>query len=305
MEVVCPNGPKHILLWQVDDGLFNVILGSQIALPDSIFAGDDRYLGITVSGDPEILPRTLLTSVPKAAYAKHGGGWIEDYGNQKLYTANTDVNVGINNDDPWSTLSIGSNILGGPGDYITIGNPDEFTGIVLGEEINNFGYMRWNHFDHQININSRDDGQDYLGITIDHNKVGIGTPNPSQELHVVGDICYTGSIGACSDARYKTNIREMYGSLDKVTRLRGVTYKWKQSEFPELKFSDNNQVGLIAQDVQEIIPEIVSEDDKGYLNIDYAKLTSVLVGAIKEQQKQIETLSRRVDELEGTKISSR
>jgi len=54
---------------QVNDGLFSVILGSQTALPDSVFAGDDRYLGITVGGDPEIYPRILLTSAPMAARA--------------------------------------------------------------------------------------------------------------------------------------------------------------------------------------------------------------------------------------------
>ena len=56
---------------QVNDGLFSVVLGSQTALPDSVFTGDDRYLGITVGGDSEISPRTLLTSAPCAAHANH------------------------------------------------------------------------------------------------------------------------------------------------------------------------------------------------------------------------------------------
>ena len=66
----------------VTNGLFNVILGSVIPLPDTVFNGEDRYLGITVGEDPEILPRTLLTSVPSAAYAHYAStadtaGYVE------------------------------------------------------------------------------------------------------------------------------------------------------------------------------------------------------------------------------------
>jgi hypothetical protein len=55
---------------QVDNGLFNVILGSQTALPKSVFDGEDRFLGISIDGDDEIVPRTLLTSSPGAAYSR-------------------------------------------------------------------------------------------------------------------------------------------------------------------------------------------------------------------------------------------
>jgi len=61
---------------QVNAGLFNAVLGSQNALPDSVFSGDDRYLGISVGGDPEISPRTLLTAAPGAAYARRVAGDI-------------------------------------------------------------------------------------------------------------------------------------------------------------------------------------------------------------------------------------
>ncbi len=69
------------LLWSethlnvtVSSGLFSVILGSETTLPDSVFMGNDRYLGITVGTDPELSPRTLLTSAPSAAYAKRVAG---------------------------------------------------------------------------------------------------------------------------------------------------------------------------------------------------------------------------------------
>ncbi|MCK4823635.1 hypothetical protein KA005_48230, partial [bacterium] len=66
----------------VTNGLFNVILGVVIPLSDTVFSGGDRYLGITVGADPEISPRTLLTSVPSAAHAHHAStadtsGYVE------------------------------------------------------------------------------------------------------------------------------------------------------------------------------------------------------------------------------------
>jgi hypothetical protein len=66
----------------VTNGLFNVILGSVVFLPDTVFGGEDRYLGITVGADPELSPRTLLTSVPSAAHAHHAStadtaGYVE------------------------------------------------------------------------------------------------------------------------------------------------------------------------------------------------------------------------------------
>jgi len=54
--------------------------------------------------------------------------------------------------------------------------------------------------------------------------VGIGTTAPSEALHVVGNICYTGTSGACSDQRYKTQITEIKNALDAIMSLRGVTY---------------------------------------------------------------------------------
>jgi hypothetical protein len=91
-----------------------------------------------------------------------------------------------------------------------------------------------------------------------------------------------------------------------------VQYKWKQQEFPEMNFPDGEQIGLIAQDVEKIIPEVVNEAADGYKSIEYAKLVSLLIESIKEQQEQIdrqkgqiETLSQRIEQLEGIRVSSR
>lgn len=124
--------------------------------------------------------------------------------------------------------------------------------------------------------------------------VGIGTNNPTQRLHVVGNICYTGGIGACSDIRYKENFSSLENSLQKIRSLNGMYYHWKQDEFPDMHFTNERQLGFAAQEVEKLFPELVITDSKGYKSVDYGRLTPVLVEAIKEQQAMIDMLIKEV-----------
>jgi len=135
-------------------------------------------------------------------------------------------------------------------------------------------------------------------IQLMNGNVGIGTAAPTQKLHVVGNICYTGAIAACSDLRYKTNINPIQNSLTKLMLLQGVDYYWKTLEYTNMDFSDRKQIGFIAQDLEKIFPEMVFTDDKGYKSIDYSRLTPVLVETIKEQQIQIASITNRLNEIE-------
>ena len=112
---------------------------------------------------------------------------------------------------------------------------------------------------------------------------------------VVGTIYATAAsvssgVVACSDNRYKKNITPLPDALKNVLQLQGVNYNWKIKEFPEKQFTDTRQIGFIAQELEKIYPEMVFTDEKGYKSVDYSRLTPVLVEAIKEQQKLIETL---------------
>ena len=82
----------------------------------------------------------------------------------------------------------------------------------------------------------------------------------------------------------------MQGALASVLKLRGVTYYWKQAEFPEKQFPACRQLGFIAQEVEPYYPEMVTTDADGYKSVDYSRLTPMLVKALKEQQAQIEAL---------------
>ena len=127
--------------------------------------------------------------------------------------------------------------------------------------------------------------------------VGIGTYSPSEKLSVSGNICYTGSIGSCSDRRYKTNILSMGSMLSNVMALAPVTYNWKVKEFPDKNFNDKKQLGFIAQDIEKIFPELVLTDQDGYKSVDYVKITPILVKAVQEQQSEIEALKKQNEQI--------
>ena len=93
-----------------------------------------------------------------------------------------------------------------------------------------------------------------------------------------------------SDGRFKKNIEPLQESLDKVLQLQGVSYQMKADEFPKEHFDSATQVGLIAQDVEKIVPEVVTEGPNGYKAIDYAKLVPLLIESIKAMQKEIDTV---------------
>ncbi len=119
-------------------------------------------------------------------------------------------------------------------------------------------------------------------------RVGIGTTTPAQLLDVNGNIAVSGTTVHTSDVRYKTNVITLPHALEQVQKLRGVRYNWKASDFPDKNFGERSQIGVIAQEVESIFPELVYEDADGFKSVDYSHITPILIEAIKEQQQIIE-----------------
>jgi hypothetical protein len=102
-------------------------------------------------------------------------------------------------------------------------------------------------------------------------------------------------VQTTSDIKLKKNIKPLENSLEKVLQLRGVEYDRIDYE--------RHQIGMIAQEVEQIIPDLVQEDSEGTKVLHYQNLTAVLVEAIKEQQEQINALKQTVQEL-STKLEN-
>jgi len=99
---------------------------------------------------------------------------------------------------------------------------------------------------------------------------------------------FTGNVVSNSDEKLKENIITIENALEKTLQLRGVYYNKKQDELKTKK------LGVIAQEVQKIIPEVVLENSEGTLSVDYGNIVGLLIEAIKEQQVQIEELKTKI-----------
>ena len=102
---------------------------------------------------------------------------------------------------------------------------------------------------------------------------------------------FGGTVTASSDVRFKKNIVTIEGALDRVLRMRGVFFE--RLETP------GTECGVIAQEVQEVLPEVVTETDGGHLSVAYGNISGLLIQAIKEQQEQIEELREEIRKLKG------
>jgi hypothetical protein len=129
----------------------------------------------------------------------------------------------------------------------------------------------------------------YFTITPAGN-VGIGSASPAFKLDVAGTIRATGDVIAYSDARVKENIVTLENSLDLVQKLRGVRYnRIGESE---------KKIGVIAQEVLEILPEVVQQDQDGNYSVAYGNMAGLFIESIKQQQDKIQTLEARISVLE-------
>ena len=125
-------------------------------------------------------------------------------------------------------------------------------------------------------------------------------------LGVDGDIITNSNVYASgtltfSDKRYKKEIAPIENAASNISKLEGVSYFWRADEFPDNNFSDEKQLGLIAQEVEKVFPELVIVLPNGYKTVNYQALVPVLIEAIKEQQKLIETLMADLSNEKTTK----
>ena len=116
-------------------------------------------------------------------------------------------------------------------------------------------------------------------------------------MTVSGTVTASGAA-LTSDRRYKKNVSALSSPLESIMKLKGVSYDWKVEEYPEHHFDNFTHYGFIAQEVEEVIPDIVGTDENGWKSIRYLGFTPVIVEAFKEQQATIVSLQEDIKNLE-------
>jgi hypothetical protein len=160
-------------------------------------------------------------------------------------------------------------------------------------------------------------------VIVPSGDVGIGTgvdvnnlPVVTDKLQVIGDIRVgtTGTngcvkrfdggalAGTCSsDRRFKKDITPFGPVLNQLTALQPVHYYWRAEEFPSRHFGNSRSYGLIAQDVEQVLPELVATDGDGYKAVDYSQLPLLTIQAVKELKAENDALKARIAEIDPLK----
>lgn len=127
-------------------------------------------------------------------------------------------------------------------------------------------------------------GGDTLHIDNANNRVGIQSTSPQMALDVSGSIRASADVTAYSDERVKENIITVDSALNKTNQLRGVYY----NRIGEVE----RKIGVIAQEIEQILPEVVHTDGDGMKSVSYGNIVGLLIEAIKELSSEIDSLKQ-------------
>ena len=300
-----PNTKLHVLSETIGgnaarfDGAAYIQTHNQVGMEPALrfiksSTGDDTQWGLGQAGSNNNL---------HLRYKPSGSAWGGDF-----LTINTDGNVGIGTTNPGAKLEI---VRDGTGDAPFIvrnsGSFQNHIGIFYGQDESKGWWLRTTS-DGNFHIGAENmisnDGR--MVIQDNTGNVGIGTTNPGYTLDVAGSVHGT-SFPTSSDIRFKKNVKPITNALEKVKQLEGVYFEWNDLHKEVLgrsKGMDGTQVGFIAQEVEKVVPEVISkwgqDNVNDYLAIDYARLTAILVEAVKEQQKEIDELKTLLTKINST-----
>lgn len=184
---------------------------------------------------------------------------VHESGNDVLVADGANLRVGVATGSPNANLHVEGNVY--VSSNLEVSNIN-FTGS-FNQNGTPFESSLWTNTGNDIYYNS--------------GNVGIGEDNPNYKLHVAGDIYATGDVTASSDRRLKTDIKRIEGALDKVCAIGGYTYV----------MNDKPSTGLIAQEVREVLPEVVHGSEETSYSLAYGNVIGLLVEAIKELKEKI------------------
>ena len=118
-----------------------------------------------------------------------------------------------------------------------------------------------------------------------------------------GTVVGSGPYIDSSDSRFKREVEPVHGALDKVQALRAVTYALKAEDYPERNFDSNRHIGWIADEVEDVVPELVTKDALGFRAVAYGRSTALIAAAIKElraeMKQEMESLRLEIKDLKA------
>jgi hypothetical protein len=130
--------------------------------------------------------------------------------------------------------------------------------------------------------------------------VGIGTnTSPSYALDVTGAIRATGDITAFSDIRYKTNLKIIDNALNRIDSINGYTFERINKDDVQGIIPIKRHAGVIAQEIEKILPEVVYEDNENNKSVAYGNLTALLIQAVKELKTKYEDICKELIEIKS------
>jgi hypothetical protein len=238
----------------------------------------------------------------RALYTNTTGGHNAAFGREALLSNTTgsgNVAVGAGALDSNTTGSSNVGVGGGTGGALSTGSQNTFVGAGAGSTHPDLANGT------AIGYGASVTQDDSLVLGNSSVSVGIGTSAPNTKLQVVGNIrvgtsgtngCVqrfdgTSIAGNCSsDLRLKRDVRAVGPVLARVAQLRPVQYRWRADEFPARHFGDGVNLGLIAQDVERVFPELVGSDDQGYKTVSSSELPYLTIAAVKELKAKSDRL---------------
>lgn len=251
-----------------------------ITFPDPTTGSNGQYLAFDTSGDNLYFASVNTTvSYEDITGSPNIGGLIYptvDGANRSVMATDGQGNITL---ETINTLLNGATLSS---DNLTVSNLTVSDNTTIGDSLND-----------DLNITSTIKGGSSGGniwfqgnIIASSNQYTLGTASTEWES------IYAVRLVTTSDERKKENIEELGYGLNEVMALEPVKYDWKHRKYP------TKTIGLLAQDVEDVIPEVVENNQDNY-SIHYLELIPVLINSIKEQQRAIERLEAELNELKG------
>ena len=261
---------------EVSDGLFSVLLGTLNELPPAIIQDNDElYLAVAVEGGAEMQPRLFLASTVfsiRAAYADEvrvgaiGAGHLANGSVSGAKLADDAVSASKIEDEAVSSAKLA--------DGAVTENKLADSAVTASKLAGGAAVTSVNSVSGPIEIR----GAGLVDVDTEGNQITVSVLGRDLNL-------------SPSSIRWKRDVEPLREALDTVSRLRGVSYEWKDT--------GEKDIGLIAEEVGAVLPQIVEFEEEGPYakTVDYARLVAVLIQAVNEQQAELDERNRIIGDL--------